>query len=148
MKLAYLLITTTIISSVLGGVSLGTNRVVSIALGITRTLLGQIPARNTVFSLLVCDTQITPSMSARANSSILFVMIAPKSLNPNKEWSVKNVLIFIILALKIASRANGEKAAWPWTTSISSRMKIFRRIGNVIKRLGRITSLISIQNGT
>lgn len=85
MKLAYLLITTTIISSVLGGVSLGTNRVVSIALGITRTLLGQIPARNTVFSLLVCDTQITPSMSARANSSILFVMIAPKSLNPNKE---------------------------------------------------------------
>ena len=53
------------------------------------TLYGDILARSVVFSLLVCDTQITCSVFLRLIFSSLFVRMALTSEKPNIEWSVK-----------------------------------------------------------
>lgn len=57
--------------------------------GMTDTLCGGKHARSTVFSLLVCDTQITWCTSASTHLSSLLVMILLASAKPNREWSVK-----------------------------------------------------------
>mmetsp|Transcript_546 Transcript_546/g.1930 ORF Transcript_546/g.1930 Transcript_546/m.1930 type:complete len:218 (-) Transcript_546:426-1079(-) len=67
----------------------GVNTAVSTALGMTNTRSGSNPARSTVFSLLVWETQMTAWMSHRVNLRSLFVWTLLESWKPKREWSVK-----------------------------------------------------------
>lgn len=73
------------------------------ALGMTETISGSSEARKTVFSLQVCETQITWSTSLRVNFRSLLVRILAASANPNSEWSVKTVRKPMVRAWRIAS---------------------------------------------
>lgn len=55
------------------------------AFGITLTMRGSREARRTVFSLHVCDTQMTWSTSLKVNLSNLLVKILAASAKPNNE---------------------------------------------------------------
>lgn len=70
------------------------------AFGITYTDSGSILALSTVFSFDVCDTQITASISESVKTSSLLVRIEAVSLNPNKEWSVKQLVDVLLLSNK------------------------------------------------
>jgi hypothetical protein len=88
---------------------------VSTALGMTETLPGSTFARRTVFSLLVCDTQITWLMFVKVKSRTLFMCMADGSENPNSEWSVKIVLIPMTFACIRVSCPNTLNAWCPCT---------------------------------
>jgi hypothetical protein len=64
---------------------LGVKTEVSTAFGMTDTSDGGMLARSTVFSLEVCDTQMTWLMMLHVKLSTLFMWIALGSLNPNSE---------------------------------------------------------------
>lgn len=77
--------TMTILSDRGSGVDAGAKFSDTTALGITETMFGSKAARSTVFSLHVCETHITWSMSESVNFSNLFVRIDPASAKPKSE---------------------------------------------------------------
>lgn len=65
---------------------------------------------NTNPANLVCETQITWSMSANENCKNLLVIMELASAKPNNEWSVKRVRSPIVRAWRRASWQSVEKA--------------------------------------
>jgi hypothetical protein len=88
----------------------GVNSEETTAFGITETCSGRSEALRTVFSLDVCETQMTWLISDNVNFNSLFVSIEEISSKPNKEWSVKMVFIPIVFECIIASCDKEENA--------------------------------------
>ena len=87
-------------------------------------MAGSTPALSTVFSLLVCETQMLWSMSHRLQTRTLLRWIDAASAKPSREWSVKQVGIPIVLACMRHSWPITEDAWCPCTMPIRSRSMI------------------------
>mmetsp|Transcript_7988 Transcript_7988/g.24020 ORF Transcript_7988/g.24020 Transcript_7988/m.24020 type:complete len:260 (-) Transcript_7988:418-1197(-) len=117
----------------------GVKTAVSTALGMTDTRAGSSPARSTVFSLLVWETQMTWSVQVRVKSSTLFMWMAEGSAKPKSEWSVKSTLRPMVPACMSASWQSTLKAWCPCTIVTPSRIQMLRRMGKEDMSVGSDT---------
>ena len=93
----------------------GLNLEVSTALGITKTRSGGRQARRTVFSLLMCDTQMTACTSQSVHLRSLLVQMLAASAKPKREWSVNATGYPMVRACSMHSFASTENAWCPCT---------------------------------
>ena len=126
----------------LAGCSAGTKTLVSTAFGITDILWAGSLARNAVFSLLVCETQMACATFFRLYLNSLLVKMAEASENPKIEWSVNIAFNPMAGASESASLPSVEKAAWACTICICSRIKMcLKRAAETGITVGNVTEL-------